>query len=255
MRLTRRQFIATGLVAGAATVAGLGGSAVWQAGQLRTRYLDRRDLGAGLTLAFASDLHYRGDPAMAAAMVARIREASPEVVLFGGDLVEHQATTWLDEALAWLQACGVPVIMVPGNHDPLDAASRAAMTAACAATGGRFCWRERIDLGPLVVHGVGEVWELEVAETKPTVLLCHAPAIGRRVPRIAPYDLVLCGHSHGGQIVLPLVGTPWVPPGCGGYIRGSYMTPMGPLEVTTGVGTWQFPVRWNCPPEIIVVAT
>jgi uncharacterized protein len=67
------------------------------------------------------------------------------------------------------------------------------------------------------------------------------------------FDLILAGHSHGGQVRLPFVGALILPHGVGPYDFGYYDTPAGPLYVNAGIGTYRIPVRWNCRPEITVV--
>ena len=67
------------------------------------------------------------------------------------------------------------------------------------------------------------------------------------------FDLILAGHSHGGQVRLPFLGALIVPHGVGPYDLGYYETPGGPLYVNAGIGTYRIPVRWNCRPEITVV--
>ena len=67
-------------------------------------------------------------------------------------------------------------------------------------------------------------------------------------------DLILAGHSHGGQVRLPFIGPLLLPSGVGPYDYGCYDTPGGPLSVSAGIGTLSsFPIRWNCPPEITLV--
>src|SRR5690606_37816372 len=65
-----------------------------------------------------------------------------------------------------------------------------------------------------------------------------------------PYDLLLAGHSHGGEVCIPFYGPPVLPAGVGNYIRGAYETRGGLLYVNPGIGTWKYPVRFNCRPEI-----
>jgi predicted MPP superfamily phosphohydrolase len=81
------------------------------------------------------------------------------------------------------------------------------------------------------------------------VALVHEPDYSRRVARYG-VDLQLSGHSHGGQIVIPSVGAPYLPPLGRLYPKELYR--IGPLTLYTnvGLGTIRIPARWNCPPEI-----
>jgi predicted MPP superfamily phosphohydrolase len=68
-----------------------------------------------------------------------------------------------------------------------------------------------------------------------------------------PLDLQLSGHSHGGQIRLPLAGAPYLPQLARKYPCG--WRHLGPLNLYTnrGLGTVDLPVRFNCPPEVTLL--
>jgi predicted MPP superfamily phosphohydrolase len=84
---------------------------------------------------------------------------------------------------------------------------------------------------------------------EPVVLLAHEPDFADRVTQY-PVDLQLSGHSHGGQVRLPVVGAPFLPDLAQKYPWG--LRRIGPLTLYTniGLGTIRVPVRLNCPPEI-----
>lgn len=81
-----------------------------------------------------------------------------------------------------------------------------------------------------------------------TIALFHSPkyldAIAGRV------DLVLAGHTHGGQIRIPFVRPVWLPRGCGRYIEGWYEEGGTKMYVTRGLGTSILPIRFLCRPEL-----
>ena len=81
-------------------------------------------------------------------------------------------------------------------------------------------------------------------------LLSHNPdyAESDPDPRVG---LMLSGHTHGGQVYLPIVGAPWVPSAYGAkYLSGLVQGPATQVYVTRGIGEAAIPVRFNCPPEI-----
>jgi len=84
------------------------------------------------------------------------------------------------------------------------------------------------------------------------VLLAHEPDFADQVSRF-PIDLQLSGHSHGGQIRIPLLPPLYLPELAKKYIRGEYR--VGPLTLYTnaGLGTLMIPMRLNCPPEITLL--
>ncbi len=91
-----------------------------------------------------------------------------------------------------------------------------------------------------------------VPSAEPVILLAHEPDFADQAARY-PIDLQLSGHSHGGQIWLPVVGAPWLPLLGREYPRG--LRKIGNLTLYTniGLGTIRLPIRLNCPPEITLL--
>jgi predicted MPP superfamily phosphohydrolase len=83
------------------------------------------------------------------------------------------------------------------------------------------------------------------------VFLMHYPAWVENL-RTEKYDLMLAGHSHGGQVRVPFYGALMVPFGVGRYDLGMFRTASGPLYVNPGIGWFPVPIRFNCRPEITV---
>jgi predicted MPP superfamily phosphohydrolase len=81
-----------------------------------------------------------------------------------------------------------------------------------------------------------------------TILLSHNPDTKSAVSAF-PWDLMLSGHTHGGQLRLPLLGTPFAPVRDKRYVSGLHRWSERWLHVTAGVGS-VFGVRINCPPDI-----
>ena len=81
------------------------------------------------------------------------------------------------------------------------------------------------------------------------ILLSHSPDQFRWA-REHRFDLMLAGHTHGGQVRLPLIGAIYCPSWHGvKYARGAFYKPPTLLHVTHGIGS-EMPLRYNCPPEI-----
>lgn len=201
-----------------------------------------------------SDLHYRGDAAYAAEMVRTINELNPQFVCFTGDLIEHKE--YLPEALSFVRQIQVPVYGAPGNHDYWSGASFPDYSRVFRATGGDWL----VDRGLIIpeydleIYGMAWLGIHAFTEQKASrrILLSHYPGMSDTLGR--NFDLILAGHSHGGQIRLPFYGPVIIPTGVGRYDLGRFTTPCGPLYVNAGVGTLStVPWRWNCPPEITVV--
>ena len=84
------------------------------------------------------------------------------------------------------------------------------------------------------------------------IALTHNPDIFPRLPGSVP--LLLAAHTHGGQVNIPLIGTPVVPSDYGSkYTAGHVFENGRHLFVTTGIGTSIMPVRFRVPPEIVLL--
>jgi len=81
------------------------------------------------------------------------------------------------------------------------------------------------------------------------IAITHSPDVFPRLTtRVA---LTLAGHTHGGQLLVPFVGAPWVPSHLGQrYLRGVYRRGRQALYVSSGVGQSIVPLRFRVPPEV-----
>jgi predicted MPP superfamily phosphohydrolase len=83
-----------------------------------------------------------------------------------------------------------------------------------------------------------------------TILIAHAPDITLRL-RQENFDLIICGHTHGGQVNIPFIKPFWIPSKTD-FVKGMYETKWGKLYINRGIGTSGIPARFLCPPEITV---
>jgi uncharacterized protein len=79
----------------------------------------------------------------------------------------------------------------------------------------------------------------------------HAPAFFDNIAGRVP--LVLAGHTHGGQVRLPLVPVFWLPRGSGRFLEGWYAERGSKMYVSRGIGTTFLPIRFRCPPELAII--
>lgn len=201
-----------------------------------------------------SDLHYKGDAEYAAKVVETINALEPEFVCFTGDLIEE--ARFAPAALDFIRQIERPVYGCPGNWDYGSHADFRLYEKAFAETGGEWLEDravvlekpelELIGMGLRGVHALGE------PRAARRLLLIHYPIQADRLDG-RRYDLILAGHSHGGQVRLPFYGALALPYGVGRYQQGRFESAGGPLYVNVGVGTYMFPVRFNCRPEITVI--
>jgi predicted MPP superfamily phosphohydrolase len=273
--ISRRRFLRSAIRGGAVLAGGAGlGTAYgfWEASHVR---VNRQAVPvpnlpaafAGKTVAVLADLHhgpYVGMPFIREA-VRLANSLKPDLVALVGDYAHHGTAAHVElppclEALSDLRA-PLGVYAVPGNHDMQDR--------------GRV-YRELIAATPLtdltnrgvrVSHGGSHLWLAGVDDLywgKPdlkqalagmpdgaaVVLLCHNPDYAELAPD-PRLGLMLSGHTHGGQVYLPAVGSLWLPSKYGDkYRRGLVQGPASKVFVSRGLGEAGVPLRLNVPPEI-----
>jgi hypothetical protein len=199
-------------------------------------------------LVHISDIHYKGDESFLNKVVERINVISPDFVCFTGDLIEEKQ--YLDEALRIIERINCPVYGVPGNHDYESGASFDEINKALIKTGGQWLVNQNIVYKDLEIIGISNNKNHSFKELSDhRILLTHYPL---SVPP-GKYHLILAGHSHGGQVRIPFIGSLKVPYGVGKYDKGLYTTEAGILYVNPGIGTYGLHLRLFCRPEITVI--
>lgn len=235
--------------------------------------------GQTLTIAVIADLH-AGGPNMGVERVRQVVDAGNAlacdlVVLMGDYFATHRFVTehvappeWAAE-LARLRA-PLGVYSILGNHDWwYDITGvRAALNgvripvmendAVLLGEGRRRFWLAGLGdqlayrLGHRRFRGVDDLPGTlkKVTTDDPVILLAHEPDIFTRVP--ARVSLTLSGHTHGGQIRLPMVPPVWAPSAYGARFAYGHIIEHGRhLIVSGGLGTSIVPLRLGMPPEIV----
>jgi predicted MPP superfamily phosphohydrolase len=222
----------------------------------------------GISIVHLSDLHFTGriTKEYFQEVVRRVNDLNPDLVAVTGDLVDHAPyINWLPDTLGRLRATA-GVFCVFGNHDPrtgdLDRLRRTLADSGLKYLGGRW---QTVDLREesLLLAGNELPWIGPAADMR----ACVAAAVGRERDRPfrillshSPdqfawaqrwdFDLMLAGHTHGGQFCLPLVG-PVLSPSWHGVLYAGGTFAAGPTLMHVSRGTCsELPLRWNCPPEI-----
>ena len=250
--------------------------------QIRTRrYTVRiRDLPPeldGLRIIHVSDTHYA--PFVGRRLVARAAHIAnahrPDIICFTGDYV-HRWSRAVEVGIAQLAQFesrygGVAVL---GNHDHWGGIERSREAFSQIGiplidNSGRYLTAEGfVQHAPfgsaICVAGVGDLWEdealferatAEAPPNMPRLVLAHNPDSAERVPAGLRVDLMLSGHTHGGQVSLPGIGAPVVPSRYGQrYVGGLCRGPHFPVIVSRGIGLAILPIRFRVPPEIGLIA-
>jgi predicted MPP superfamily phosphohydrolase len=221
----------------------------------------------GMTVAFLADLHH--GPFVPLSYIRHVvdltRSLKPDLIVLGGDYVSEDAR-YIAPVCAELGRLDAPLgrFAVLGNHDHWESTSesRARLDrAGFELVDNRGAWLRR---GPdrLRICGVGDLWtddqDLAAAlgdadESDAVILLSHNPDFAEAVddPRVG---LMLSGHTHGGQVVIPGFGAPFAPTRYGAkYLGGLAQGPSCPVFVSRGVGTSGPPVRFLCRPEVVLL--
>ena len=232
----------------------------------------------GKTIAFLSDIHHSiVVPRAYLEHVVNVTNAlSPDIVVLGGDYVTSGAKyEWLHGA-KYVEPCfdilknleaRLGRFAVTGNHDTYSGLRK--VHAGIKSAGfenfdNRGAWltldgqRLRIcgiaDLRtqlPNVSLALGDSTEKDAA-----ILISHNPDAAEEIIHDKRVGLMLSGHTHGGQVVLPFIGGPTVGL-CSNYGQkyryGLVQGPICKVFVTCGVGTLPPAFRLNCPPEVALI--
>jgi predicted MPP superfamily phosphohydrolase len=249
--MTRRKFLRLGALA---VPAALGIDARFvEPTALRVRQLQLNPSGNCRFVHF-TDFHHKGNVRYAAEVVRTINGLAPEFVCFTGDIVEQRR--FADEALGFIRQIKAPVYGCPGNHEYSSGISFRDCEATFAGTGGAWLMDRNLVLPQrdLEIVGMGIIGLKDVPPLQASrrLLLMHYPRVADQLGD-RHFDLILAGHSHGGQVRLPFWGALIVPRGVGRYDLGYYKTAGGPLYVNAGIGTYRLPFRFNCRPEITLI--
>jgi predicted MPP superfamily phosphohydrolase len=223
----------------------------------------------GLRIAVISDLH-AGSPYITLdkihQIVAATNAAQPDLILLPGDFViqgvkggSFMEPEAIASALKGLRA-RFGVFATLGNHDWWyngPRVKKAFETVGVTVLENDATMIDR-DGAAIWVAGIGDKWEgnpdiasalAKVGDSAPVIAFTHNPDIFPSIP--ATVALTIAGHTHGGQVALPIIGRPIVPSDFGQrYAAGHIIEGPKHLFVTTGVGSSILPVRFRVPPEI-----
>lgn len=226
----------------------------------------------GVRVAVLADLHV-GSPFNGPAKLQRIREltqrARPDLILLAGDFVIQGVAGGRfspPELIASeLRSLSAPlgVWAVLGNHDWWLDAPR--VQRAFESVGIRVLEDAAVSVDRescrFWVAGISDFWEgrhdvaralSSVPDSAPVIAFTHNPDVFPSIP--ARVSLTIAGHTHGGQVYVPLVGRPIVPSNYGQrYAVGHVVEENRHLFVSSGLGTSIIPVRFLVPPEISIV--
>lgn len=226
---------------------------------------------SGLRIAQISDIHMGGwmDLERFQQVADLILAEKPDVLLITGDFLlgHHFTDDLLEQAIDNLTSVLsplaelIPSFAVLGNHDYwVDAEivrKMLALSGVTDLTNTVFTLTRGSD--KLYLCGVDDIWEgdvcledvtVQLKDDNAAILLAHEPDYADSSAATGKFDLQVSGHTHGGQIVLPLLGPPILP-----YLGQKYHTGLYKIGdmfqyTNRGVGMSRLALRFNCTPEI-----
>jgi len=274
---TRRIFLKTGFLA-------TGGLALY-AGEIERHWIDIHHVDVkldnlpeamrGFRIAQLADFHYGefSEPTYIRAAVRATNDLKPDLVALTGDfisagpMVQRISVQFAHHCADLLARLECPLrYAVMGNHDAI--VSRRAVTEALTSHGIPVLHNQAVPLergdSRLWLAGVADVLiggeaDLDAAipsgrdrRAEPLILMAHEPDYADQVTG-SGVDLMLSGHTHGGQVRIPLMPPFDLPPLGKKYIEGLFSIGDLQLYVTRGIGTVGVPFRFRCRPEITVI--
>ena len=282
-RLTRRSFLTLGATA-------MGGLALYS-GEIARHELNLEEYTVhlprlpepfrGMRIAQIADIHYREytESSFLRQVVDHVNALKPDLVVLVGDFVTFGPLRWpsleahkrfalrhMPECASILSGIRCPLRYATlGNHDMM--------------VGGRYIYGDLVNQGLPVLRnsavplerdgtrlwlvGLGSACARDAAperaipasalrEKEAMIVLAHEPDI---LPEVARYnaDLMLSGHTHGGQVRIPFLPPAYLPEYGKRYVEGWFRFGPTRLYVNRGIGAIGLPFRLNCPPEITLL--
>ncbi|MEO8735214.1 MAG: metallophosphoesterase [Edaphobacter sp.] len=276
-RFTRRHF----LIGAGATAAGV----ALYSGEISRHEIDLVPLAIaipnlpsafnGFRIAQISDIHLDEftEPTFLERVVHHVNALAADMVLLTGDFVTHGSLTFIDSHHA-ARRCGeiLSTLTCPlryailGNHDV--SVSAPLVIQSLTANGIPVLVDQHVPIerngSRFWLCGVNDPGttnpQLELAVPPfpdgPVIPMAHEPDYADTVldhPRGHLVDVMLAGHTHGGQIRLPFLGPLVLPPMGKKYAEGLFHLNHMQLYVNRGIGAVGIPFRLNCPPEITII--
>ena len=235
---------------------------------------------AGFRIAHVSDLHNAEFGKGNAALLQMIAEGRPDIIVITGDLVDSNRTD-IDVAIAFAEESAkiAPTYYVSGNHEALISRSEYESLKAGLETAGVTVLEDaavRLERGGENITLIGladpkftvnnglpgeipamikaKLENLTAGDNAYTILLCHRPELFDTYVS-SGMDLVLSGHTHGGQCRFPLVGG-LIAPDQGFFPRydaGLFTVNNTYMIISRGLGNSVDPLRFNNRPELILI--
>ncbi len=261
--ISRRRFLSLGIAGVAGTVVA---DSVWyepQALQLEKIAFPTSSTGGSIRLLQVSDLHLSSFNSYFARVAKQVADLQPDLIVLTGDYLEEERN--IRGVLSFLKELKAThgIYAVQGNWEYWSRLEGENLRRHFAGAGVKLLINERADLDikgrALSIFGLDypssndhlHQLQKEVDPQRFNLLLSHVPAFSHEQLN-EHINLVLSGHTHGGQVRLPFLPPFYLPRYSGRFVAGFYQVSQHriPLYVSRGVGTSVLPLRFFCRPEI-----
>lgn len=234
-----------------------------------THYTLKNDKLSGIKIVFASDFHFGTnclEKYRLQKILRKIKKQNADLVLLGGDYVKgHTKTSAIpkEKLVSFLQEMPRPVYAILGNHDSYYGKDDVLQIFKEASVPILDNENRQIMLRnkKIIIAGLADYYtdtpNLQKALDKTegaVILLTHTPdTLAQNENDVKP-EIILAGHTHGGQVILPMIGAILVPlDNNKKYRYGLFQENSTPVVVSSGLGTSLLPIRFNNLPEIVVI--
>jgi predicted MPP superfamily phosphohydrolase len=265
MRMNRRRFVAGLGAAGAAIGADAFGFEAHRVLVSRHDVLIPDPAGAleGLRIAQVSDVHLPGNQLAARAALEHLRRERPDIVILNGDMTESARALGQVSEFARAAHGSLATVAVLGNWEYRAGVDPVRARKVYQQAGVDLLVNQsrllKVGKSSLAVVGLDDMLagvpnltaaRLGLESGGVEIWVIHEPSFADQVPNNVPRPaVILSGHTHGGQIRIPLV-PPVKPTGAGRFLEGWYRDTPAPMYVSRGIGTTGIPARFRCPAEL-----
>lgn len=233
---------------------------------------------SGFTIVHISDLHNEQFGEKQEKILQMVKKCEPDMICITGDFIDCRNPD-VDIAMEFIEGAVeiAPIFYVPGNHESWVGKEYEELCNRMEEAGVNLIADQRTEIyyqgeeivclgvkDPDFFHTMGEngdkklmkekLEQLEYTKEEYTLLLSHRPELFD-VYKEQFIDLALAGHAHGGQFRLPIVGGLAAPDQgiLPKYDAGHFKDGNSNMIVSRGIGNSIIPLRFNNPPEIVVV--
>lgn len=226
----------------------------------------------GLNILFLSDVYYNHfmDEKRFQKVVDLVKAASPDVIIFLGDLVDPEFPLNAEQAVKLTQqlselSAPLGKFAVLGDNDILSFSTRENITSILQSSGFEMITNKSVNIRnhgsqSITLVGIDSIYKgsPDISSTLSNVnresfilMVSHAPDIINTIPQNL-IDLQVSGHSLGGQIYFPILGGDIVFEGATTYQRGKHTVDGTKLDISNGVGTTGKDVRFLASAELLI---